>query len=76
MRCAPTSGWKTTPKPPPNGADAIKRQVRDAFYTDTDAWKQRIVEQGLEAARQALAGLARPWGEPSSGPEPGSRQNR
>ena len=39
--------------------DAIKRQVRDAFYTDTDAWKQRIVEQGLEAARQALAGLAR-----------------
>ena len=56
--------------------DAIKRQVRDAFYTDSDAWKQRIVEQGIETARQAVAGLARPWGEPSSGPEPGSRQNR
>ena len=37
---------------------AIKRQVRDAFYTDTDEWKARIVEQGVEAARQAVAGLS------------------
>lgn len=36
----------------------IKRQIRDAFYTDTDAWKARIVEQGLQVAQQALAGLA------------------
>ena len=36
----------------------IKRQVRDAFYTDTDAWKARIVEQGVQAAHQAAAGLA------------------
>ena len=36
---------------------AIKRQVRDAFYTDTDAWKLRIVDQGLAASRLALAGL-------------------
>ena len=36
---------------------AIKQQVRDAFYTDTDTWKRRIVEQGLEAAQQAVAGL-------------------
>ena len=56
-RCAPTSGWRTTPRPPAAQRDAIKRQVRDAFYTDTDAWKQRIVEQGLQAARQAVAGL-------------------
>jgi hypothetical protein len=35
----------------------IKRQIRDAFYTDTDAWKARIVEQGVEAAHQAVAGL-------------------
>ena len=35
----------------------IKRQIRDAFYTDTDAWKSRVVEQGIEAARQAVAGL-------------------
>jgi hypothetical protein len=37
---------------------AIKRQVRDAFYTDTEAWKSRIVDQGVEAAQQAVRGLA------------------
>ncbi len=36
---------------------AIKRRFRDAFYTDTPAWKQAIVEQGLAAARQAVQGL-------------------
>ncbi len=35
----------------------IKQQIRDAFYTDTDAWKQRVVEQAIEAAQQAVAGL-------------------
>jgi len=39
-------------------ATAIKRQCRDAFYVDTDEWKRRVVEQGLTAARQAVAGLA------------------
>ncbi len=36
----------------------IKRQVRDAFYTDTAEWKQRIVEQGVDAAWGAVRGLA------------------
>jgi hypothetical protein len=36
----------------------IKQQLRDAFYVDTDEWKARIVEQALDAARQALRGLA------------------
>ncbi len=36
---------------------AIKQRVRDAFYTDTDEWKRRVVEQGLDAARQAVRGL-------------------
>jgi len=39
--------------------DAIKRRMLAAFYTDTDEWKQRVVEQGFDAARQAIAGLAR-----------------
>ena len=39
---------------------AIKQQVRDAFYTDTDAWKDRIVEQGVDAARGAVRGLSTP----------------
>jgi hypothetical protein len=38
--------------------DAIRRRMRDVFYTDTDAWKQRVVTQGLEAAFEAVAGLA------------------
>jgi hypothetical protein len=37
---------------------AIKRQVRDAFYTDTEGWKDKVVEQGLAAARLALKGLS------------------
>ncbi|RVT53491.1 M14 family metallopeptidase [Rubrivivax albus] len=38
----------------------LRRQVRDAFYTDTPAWKAQIVAQGLEAARQGVTGLAAP----------------
>jgi len=37
---------------------AIKRQMRDAFYVDTREWKQQVVEQGIEVATQAVAGLA------------------
>jgi len=37
---------------------AIKQQVRDAFYTDTDAWKGRIVAQGVDAAYGAVRGLS------------------
>jgi Protein of unknown function (DUF2817) len=37
---------------------AIKCRVRDAFYTDTPEWKQRVVEQAFEAAEQAVRGLA------------------
>jgi len=36
---------------------AIKQQVRDAFYTDTDSWKERVVEQGVDAAHGAVRGL-------------------
>ena len=38
---------------------AIKQQVRDAFYTDTDAWKEQIVAQGVDAAYAAVRGLSR-----------------
>lgn len=38
-------------------ADAIKRRVRDAFYTDALLWKQQVVEQAREAAGQAVTGL-------------------
>jgi hypothetical protein len=38
-------------------ARQIKQELRDAFYTDDDAWKRQVVEQANEAARQALRGL-------------------
>ena len=36
---------------------AIKRQVRDAFYTDTNIWKARVIEQARKTAQQAVTGL-------------------
>ena len=46
------------PETPDDLRRTIKRQTRDAFYTDTDAWKHQVVMQADEAARQAVAGLA------------------
>ncbi|MDT9000578.1 M14 family metallopeptidase [Paucibacter sp. APW11] len=45
------------PEAPPALAAAIKRQIRDAFYTDTDTWKTQILQQGKAAALQGLRGL-------------------
>jgi hypothetical protein len=45
------------PEAPEAQRREIKRQVRDAFYTDTDAWKIRIVEQALDAGYGGLRGL-------------------
>jgi hypothetical protein len=42
----------------PAQAGAIKQGTRDAFYIDAPDWQQQIVDQGLTAARQAVAGLA------------------
>ncbi len=47
------------PEAPEAQRIAIKRRMRDAFYTDTDEWKRRIVEQGVEVSMQALRGLGR-----------------
>jgi Protein of unknown function (DUF2817) len=45
------------PEAPAADCAAARQRVRDAFYTDTDVWKQQIVSQGLDAARQAVRGL-------------------
>ena len=37
---------------------AIKSQVRDAFYGDADDWKGMVAGQSLLAIRQAIAGLS------------------
>ena len=46
------------PEAPAAQRAALKRATRDAFYTDTPAWKRQVVAQAHEAALQALAGLA------------------
>lgn len=48
------------PEAPTELAAQIKQRIRDAFYVDTDEWKQRIVDQAQDTARQALRGLGSP----------------
>ena len=49
---------ETHPEAPAAQRAQIKQQMRDAFYTDTDVWKQQIIEQALDAAHGAVRGLA------------------
>ena len=46
------------PEAPQPQRDQIKTQIRDAFYTDTDAWKADVVRQANAAVRQGLVGLS------------------
>lgn len=46
------------PDAPPALADAIRRQVMEAFYTDTDAWREQVLAQARESLLQAVQGLA------------------
>lgn len=58
MQALRADAWaRKYPEKAASQREAIRRQVRDAFYTDTDRWKQQIVEQGRDAAHRALRGL-------------------
>jgi hypothetical protein len=46
------------PEAPTEQRAAIKRQIRDAFYVDTPAWQQQVLDQGLQAVLQGVAGLS------------------
>ncbi len=48
------------PEAPEAQREQIKRQLRDAFYTDTDRWKEQVLAQAIDAAQQAVRGLSRP----------------
>jgi Protein of unknown function (DUF2817) len=50
--------FENHPDAPAAPRSAARWRMREAFYTDTDAWKQKIVDQGLPAAREAVIGLA------------------
>jgi hypothetical protein len=46
------------PEAPADLADGIRTQMRDAFYTDTDAWRGQVVSQARQAMFQAVDGLS------------------
>lgn len=46
------------PEAPAEKAAAIRKQVLDTFYIDTDAWREQILAQAREALSQAVDGLA------------------
>ena len=50
--------FENHPEAPAALRAAARQRMRDAFYTDTPQWKHSVVEQGVQAAHQALAGLA------------------
>lgn len=45
------------PEAPDALAGQIKRQMMDAFYIDTDAWKNQVISQARQALFQAAQGL-------------------
>jgi hypothetical protein len=45
----------------PSKAREIKQLVKDAFYTDTDAWRGAVSSQSRVAVLQALISLERGW---------------
>jgi hypothetical protein len=47
------------PDAPQAQRQAIGRQIRDAFYVDTDEWRTQVVAQALPVFHQAIEGLAR-----------------
>jgi hypothetical protein len=46
------------PDAPAELAARIRRQMKDAFYTDSDGWREQVLAQAREALLQAVEGLA------------------
>ena len=46
------------PEAPAALRQQIKQALMDAFYVDTDEWRQQIVDQAMQAMHQAATGLA------------------
>jgi len=46
------------PEAPAPLAEQIRRQMLEAFYTDTPQWKQQVLTQARDALTQAVDGLA------------------
>ena len=61
MNAVRADAWVHAYGDPLNAAgQAIKAEMRAAFYGDADDWKGMVAGQSLAACRQAIAGLRRP----------------
>jgi hypothetical protein len=59
VQCLRADHWlRLHPEAPGELRQRIKSAVLNAFYTDTDAWKEQVVAQAREAMFQAVDGLA------------------
>jgi hypothetical protein len=59
IRALRASAWSNAhPDAPAAQQEAIRAEVRRAFYTETPLWKAQIVQQGLQAVREGLQALA------------------
>lgn len=53
------SHWlRVHPEAPAAQGDAIRAKMLEAFYTDTDAWREQVLAQARESLVQAVDGLA------------------
>ncbi len=58
MRAMRAEHWLNIHRDAPGElARQIKQQMLEAFYTDTDVWKERIISQARQAMLQAVDGL-------------------
>jgi hypothetical protein len=46
------------PEAPPALRQRIHQDLLDAFYVDTDTWRQQIVDQAMQAMQQAVQGIS------------------
>jgi hypothetical protein len=46
------------PDAPPELAQTIRQRMMEAFYTDTDSWREQVLAQARQAMFQAVEGLA------------------
>ena len=46
------------PQAPAALRQQIKQDLMDAFYVDTDEWRQQIIDQAMDAMHQAVTGLS------------------
>jgi len=46
------------PQAPAELRAAVRQRMREAFYTDTDAWRAQVIVQARQALFQAVDGLA------------------